>query len=247
MTLNFTNSSLISHTHISPHRNSPRNQPITKITVHHAAGNITLRALGEWLDRPTTRASYNYGIESLGNVGMFVEERDRCWGSSSRENDHQAVVIGVANITGAPQWRVSDAAWEMLVRLCVDICERNPGITQIDGLAGLWYDGTHRGSLTRHNMFSNQVCPGPYLQSRFSELVETVNNILNPSEVSEMRYNKVDEMPLWAQPTIQMLVEKGVLRGHGANNLDLSMDMIRIYVTNYRAGLYDKLFGKINS
>ena len=71
---NFTNSPLIVHTHISPHRNSPRNQPIRKITIHHNAGNIALEALGAFLARPETRASYNYGISTDGRIGMFVEE-----------------------------------------------------------------------------------------------------------------------------------------------------------------------------
>ena len=164
----FTNSPLISHARISPHRNSPRNRPITKLTIHHTAGNIGLENLGEWLSRPTTRGSYNYGISSDGRVGMFVEERDRCWASSSPANDHQAVVIGVANSTLAPEWRVDDRAYESLINLCVDICRRN-------NIRELVYDGTPDGSLTRHNMFSRQTCPGPFLQSRFLEICDHVN------------------------------------------------------------------------
>jgi len=173
----FTNSPLINHTRISPHRNSPRNRPITKLTIHHTAGNIGLENLGEWLSRPTTRASYNYGISSDGRVGMFVEERDRCWASSSPANDHQAVVIGVANSTLAPEWRVDDRAYESLINLCVDICRRN-------GIAELVYDGTPDGSLTRHNMFSRQTCPGPFLQSRFLEICALVNAQLGNTQAA---------------------------------------------------------------
>ena len=175
---NFTNSPLVVHTHISPHRNSPRNQPIRKITIHHNAGNIGLESLGAFLARPTTKASYNYGVSTDGRMGMFVEERDRCWGSSSPANDHQAVVIGVANNSGAPNWTVSDTAFESLINLCVCICKRNPGIVQITGLPGLTYDGTADGSLTRHNMFTRTTCPGPFLQARFSEIADEVNRRL---------------------------------------------------------------------
>ena len=59
---------------------------------------------------------YNYGIPSDGRIGMFVEERDR--GSSSGANDNQAVVIGVANDSGAPNWSVSDEAYASLIRNC---------------------------------------------------------------------------------------------------------------------------------
>ena len=62
------------------------------------------------------------------------------------------------------------------------------------------------------------------------------------------RYNKISEIPSYAQPTIIKMVDAGIIGGGGTakdeNNrpadLDLSIDMIRVFVTNDRAGLYDK-------
>ena len=51
----YTNSPLIVFTRLLPHRNSPRSQPITKITIYHTAGNIGLEALGDWLSRPSEK------------------------------------------------------------------------------------------------------------------------------------------------------------------------------------------------
>ena len=70
----------------------------------------------------------------------------------------------------------------------------------------------------------------------------------NEKEGKEMRYNKISEMPSYAQPTIIKMVDGGFIGGAGTardeNNhpadLDLSIDMIRVFVTNDRAGLYDK-------
>ena len=170
---NFTNSPLIVHTRLSPHFNV-RNQPrITKLTIHHTAGNIGLENLGNFLAQQATRASYNYGISTDGRIGLFVEERNRSWASSSGANDHQAVTIGVANNGDAPSWSVSDAAFESLINLCVDICKRN-------GISELVCDGTPNGSLTRHNMFSATTCPGQFLQSRFPLICERVNARLAP-------------------------------------------------------------------
>ena len=67
-------------------------------------------------------------------------------------------------------------------------------------------------------------------------------------EETVARYNKISEMPSYAQPTIIKMVDGGFIGGAGTkkdeNNrpadLDLSMDMIRVFVTNDRAGLYDK-------
>jgi len=175
---NFSNSPLINLTNLSPYRNSPRNQPIRKITVHHFAGNATIEAVSDFLRQPGRNASYNYGIGSDGRIVLIVNERDRCWGSSSPVNDHQAVVIGVANNTLAPTWGVSNAAFESLINLITCICERNPGIVQQNGSPGLWYDGTANGNKTRHNMFANTLCPGQFLQSRFPEIVRRVNERL---------------------------------------------------------------------
>jgi hypothetical protein len=51
------------------------------------------------------------------------------------------------------------------------------------------------------------------------------------------RYNTLDSLPDWAKPTIQKMIGKGLLQGNGAS-LDLSLDMLRIFVVNDRAGLY---------
>ena len=65
-------------------------------------------------------------------------------------------------------------------------------------------------------------------------------------EESETRYNTLEEVPDWAKVTINKMVNKGFLGGSGAKDdngnpteLDLSLDMIRVFVINDRAGLYD--------
>ena len=59
-----------------------------------------------------------------------------------------------------------------------------------------------------------------------------------PNEKTPDRFNTVDQLPSWAVPTIVKLVEKGVLKGDG-KGLDLSIDMVRIFVVHDRAGMYD--------
>ena len=167
----FTNSPLVNLINLSPHMNSPRNQPISKITWHHFAGNPSIEAVSDFLRQSSRRASYNYGVGSDGRIVLIVEERNRCWGSSSAWNDHRAVVIGVANNTREPHWTVSDTAFESAINLTADVCKRN-------GIKELVYDGTRYGSKTRHNFFSATLCPGPYLQSRLPVIVDIVNERL---------------------------------------------------------------------
>ena len=60
------------------------------------------------------------------------------------------------------------------------------------------------------------------------------------SGLKPMIYDYMDEnMPEWAKPTIQKLMDKGVLVGDEDGRLGLTMDMLRIFVANDRAGLYD--------
>lgn len=52
------------------------------------------------------------------------------------------------------------------------------------------------------------------------------------------RYNTIEELPEWAKPTIQKIVKKGLLSGDG-KSLDLSADMIRVFVVLDRNGTFD--------
>ena len=60
-----------------------------------------------------------------------------------------------------------------------------------------------------------------------------------------MSYNTLAEVPEWARPTIDKMIQKGLLNGNGEKDdagnpagLDLSTDMLRAFVVNDRAGLY---------
>ena len=52
------------------------------------------------------------------------------------------------------------------------------------------------------------------------------------------RYNTIEELPEWAKPTIQKLVNEGLLSGDG-KSLDLSADMIRVFAVLDRNGTFD--------
>ena len=156
---------------VSNYTQGRRGYKICKITVLHLAGSLTGKQCGNIFANPNRNASSNYGIGYDGDIGCYVDEENRAWTSSNRENDCQAITIEVANSLNGHPWPISEASWNSLVNLCVDICKRY-------GFR-LTYDGTKNGSLTRHDMFTNTNCPGPTLGARFPELAETVNKILD--------------------------------------------------------------------
>lgn len=163
-----SNSSLVVYTKLSPNCNKPRNKKIDAIVVHHMAGNASVEVCGNLFANPARKASSNYGIGSDGRIALYCDEANRSWCSSSGAIDHRAITIEVANNGGAPDWHVSDKAFEALVALCTDICKRN-------GIAKLNYTGDKNGNLHMHKWYAATGCPGPYLGSKFPELANRVN------------------------------------------------------------------------
>ena len=166
----YTNSSLATYKRLSPNYN-PRQNKITKICLHHQAGNLSLETLGNIVANPSRQMSCNYGIDSQGRIGLYCEEKNRSWCSSSAWCDHQAITVEIANDEIGGNWHVSDKALESAIKLCVDVCKRN-------GIDKLVFTGDKNGSLVAHRYFSNTLCPGPYLYSKFPYIAEQVNKQL---------------------------------------------------------------------
>ena len=76
---------------------------------------------------------------------------------------------------------------------------------------------------------------------KFNELVGIIDRLADRITKLEqpMIYNYIDKnMPEWARPTVQKLVDKGILKGD-ENGLHLTDSDLRQLVINDRAGLYD--------
>ena len=175
-----SNSSLVSYTKISPNRTSPRNHKIDVVTIHCYVGQVTVEQAGEWFSDPNCEASCNYAIGCDGKIALIVDEGDRSWCSSNRDNDHRAITIEVASATKHP-YTVTAAAYESLINLLVDICKRNPGIGELRWKADKSLIGqTDKQNMTVHRWFATKACPGEYLYSRHSQIAAEVNARLKP-------------------------------------------------------------------
>lgn len=183
----YTNSSLVKYTRISPNRTSPRNHDIDTLTIHCYVGQVNIESMASWLCNPSANASANYGIAYDGKVGLFVEERDRSWCSSSRDNDNRAITIECASDTVHP-YKINDAVYNKLIELAVDICARNGKKRLIwfgDKAKTLAYNPkADEIVLTVHRWFANKACPGDYIYNRLGTIAETVTNKLGGGPVS---------------------------------------------------------------
>ena len=183
--MGYTNSPLVAYTKLSPNHSGQRTHKIDRISPHCVVGQCSAEGLGDWFHRPSTQASSNYGIDKDGRVGMYVEEKNRSWCTSSKENDQRAVTIECASGKVEP-YAMNEVVYDRLIDLCVDICQRN-GKKKL-----LWFGDKDKSLsyqpkedemlITVHRWFANKSCPGNWLYARLGDLTTKVTARLNGGE-----------------------------------------------------------------
>lgn len=179
--MGYTNSSMVSYTKLSPNHSGQRTHSIDRITPHCVVGQCSVETLGNIFLPASRQASSNYGIGVDGRVGMYVEEKNRSWCSSSNANDQRAVTIECASDTKSP-YAFKDAVYQTLIKLCVDICKRNGKKKLLwlgDKTKTLNYSPkADEMVLTVHRWFANKSCPGDWLYARLGDLASKVTAAL---------------------------------------------------------------------
>lgn len=168
-----SNSPLVNYVKLSPNYDSRDGHKITDITIHHMAGNLTVEQCGAVFQN--YGRSSNYGIDSKGRVGMYVQEAYTSWANSNFASNQRSITIELANDRIGGNWHVSDTAINKCIELCVDVCRRN-------GIKRLNFTGNTNGNLTAHRMFTSTACPGDYLYSKFPYIQNEVNRQLGQGD-----------------------------------------------------------------
>ena len=166
-----SNSSLVDLVSYSPNHSGRRQNPITKIAIHHTAGVLTAAGIGSVFKSTSRQASCNYGIGNDNRIVLVVDECNRAWTTSSAWCDNRAVTIEVSNCQNGGNWLVSDRVLNTLIDLVTDICRRN-------GITNCTYTGWKDGVLQMHKWYAQTSCPGPYLGSKFTYIAQEVNKRL---------------------------------------------------------------------
>lgn len=173
----YTNSSLVSYTKLSPNHSGQRTHSIDRITPHCVVGQCSVETLGSIFYPTSRQASCQYGIGSDGRIGMYVEEKNRSWCSSSNANDQRAITIECASDTTEP-YTMNSKVYDALIKLCVDICKRNGKKKLIwlgDKDKTLNYNPkSDEMVITVHRWFANKSCPGNWLYARLGDLATKV-------------------------------------------------------------------------
>ena len=183
----YTNSSLVDYIRITSHKTSPRNHIIDTITIHCIVGQWTAKQGCDYFATTDRKCSANYIVGTDGSIGLSVEEKDRSWCSSNRDNDMIAITIEVASDTKHP-YAVNDKAYKALIDLLVDICRRN-GIKKLVWSTNKSDRVNHKNgcNMTVHRDYANKACPGDYLYSRMGKIAEEVNKQLGGNDLDDLR------------------------------------------------------------
>ena len=230
--------------------------PIKYVVIHYTANNgDTAQNNCKYFNSPNRKASAHYFV---GSDGVFQSVQDihtawHCGGSSYKHKYcRNANSIGVemcSKIDGNGKYYIENSVIDNAIDLTKYLMDKYNILSS---------------NVVRHYDVTGKACPEPFVRdeniwknfklqlegdtmtneerTKFNELVNAVSAVT--SDVDELKkpkmiYNYIDNnMPKWARPTIQKLVDKGILQGD-ENGLGLTDDLLRVLVINDRAGLYD--------
>lgn len=154
---------------------------------------------------------YNFFVEKDGTI---YEARGFNVGAGATNYNYNSLHVCFAgNFEEEEPTKEQIKAGKELVRYLISIC---PKTVRVIG----------------HKDIGDTLCPGKNFP------LEEFKNLREGEP--EMRFNKIEEIPEYAKTTIQKLIDRNILKGN-ENGLDLSEDMIRMFVFNDRAGLYKDL------
>lgn len=240
-----SNSKLVSYTRLSPNHSGKRRHAIDTISIHCMAGNLSVESCGRLFADRSREASSNYGIGSDGRIALYVDEGNRSWCTSSASNDNRAVTIEVANCADGEPWPITEEAYRSLINLLVDICKRNH-IPELrwkgdQNLVGQ----VEKQNMTVHRWFANKSCPGNWLYEHHGKIAKEVNERLE--EENMVRYERLRDIKNKEfHDIVEKLMDANILGGDGSDPtgnediIDLSHDMVRTLVLEYRGGAFDR-------
>ena len=164
-------SSLASVSIISPNTSGIRTAEVSRVIVHHMAGDLSVEACGSIFASPSRQASSNYGVGSDGRIACYLPEEYHPWTSSSYWADDRGVTLEVADYN-LGDWSPSKAAYRSTVLLCADICARY-------GIEPSYTGGTD-GTFLEHRMFAATSCPGDWWHEKLAsgEFIDDVKQAM---------------------------------------------------------------------
>src|SRR5690625_3975790 len=154
--------------------------PVAYVIVHYwaSSGYKTNPNMLQWVLNKfvyaNNKSSVHYILTSPGRLIGSVSEKFRAWTSNSWIADRRGITIEVENETGAPEYRISDAAIEKFTEWLVDVARRN-------GWKQIRFGHEVRG----HREFYATNCPGAWFWARLPAIAKEANRRLQGGAASK--------------------------------------------------------------
>lgn len=167
------------------HSNSRKGNKVDSVAIHTMSGHLTGAQCGNYFASIDRVASSNYGIGYGGDIYGYVDEDLKSMCTSSSGVDRRAITIEVASETvNKEPYKCSDAAYESLLRLLTDICQRHGMYLRWANDKAYAKAAANGGPVDKQNMFvhrwfnTGKSCPGQYLFERQGAIANEVNRRL---------------------------------------------------------------------
>lgn len=222
---------------------------IDHVAIHCTVSQCTAESLDAFFDLPDTDASSNYGVDRDGRIALYVHENKRAWttggvdankqpirvnGISGSDIDHRAITIEVASDNFAP-YAITDAAYEGLIQLLVDICQRYPTIGRLRWRGDKSLVGKPElQNIAVHRWFAYKSCPGDYIYERLGDIAAEVNRRLDELE---------NKPAAWAKEAVEWATSEGIMLGDEKGNLRLEDNITRQEMCIMMYRLWNKMRG----
>ena len=215
------------------------------IALHHAAAvTCSAQDIDNWhKNNGWSGIGYHYFVRKNGSIyrgrpewalGAHVSGMNNCSLGICAEGDYDK------------EQTMPDAQKSAIIALIKDVKSRYPNAKVVGhrDIGSSDCPGKYYPMSEMINYFNNESEEEPMTteeRTKFNELVNIVSELQISVDklANPMIYNYIDKnMPKWARPTIQKLVDKGILQGD-ENGLGLTDDLLRVLVINDRSGLFD--------
>ena len=212
-----------------------RKQPIQYIVVHYTANNgDTAQGNGTYFSQPNRNASAHYFVDES-TVIQSVKDTDTAWHCGAKSYRHEKCRND--NSIGVEMCSEKDSNGQYYINEQT----QNTAIAVVKRLMEKY--NVPLENVIRHYDVTGKLCPEPFVrnQVQWLDFKKRISESEKEEGTEEMIYNYMDDnMPDWAKPTVQKLMDKGALKGNEKGELLLTGTMLRLFVIHDRMGLYDK-------
>ena len=209
-----------------------RKQPIKYIVVHYTANNgDTARNNGNYFSQSNRNASAHYFVDE-NEIIQSVKDTNTAWHCGAKSykhpkcrNDNSVGIEMCSEKDDKGQYYINQATQNRTIKLIKVLMKQyNIPIENV----------------LRHYDVTGKLCPEPFVRNQVQWLDFKKRISEQKKGGADMIYNYMDEnMPDWAKPTIQKLIDKGALKGNEKGELMLTGTMLRMFVIHDRMGMYD--------